>query len=172
MRLILIRHAKAEPRDARRYPDDGLRPLTKEGREEQAALARTMAKMGISFDYLATSPLTRARETAETIAKSIKWDHPLDVTPVLGQEFTVEAVLTWLRNYPSASTVACVGHEPDFSTLAAALLGMETAMGIDFKKSGVMGIDFAGHPKEGAGTLLYFLRPKQILKLATLGKTG
>lgn len=165
MRLILIRHAKAEVRDSTRYPDDAQRPLTTKGREEQAAMARAMKRMGITLDHLVTSPFLRAYETADIIARSMKWTQPLDVAPVLGPEFTVDGVLAYLQQYPVTASVACVGHEPYLSMLAASLLHPTEHLSIDFKKSGAMGFDFQGRAARGAGTLLYFLRPRQVLDL-------
>ena len=73
MEIILIRHAKAESRDANTWPDDDVRPLTAEGRAEQRAATRAMKKMGIKFDFLVTSPLLRARETTDIVAKGYRW---------------------------------------------------------------------------------------------------
>lgn len=165
MHLIVIRHAKAEQRDPVRYPDDAQRPLTPKGREEQAAMARAFKRMGITFDHLVTSPFLRAYETADIIARTLKWTQPLDVAPVLGPEFSIDGVIAWLQQYPTTTSVACVGHEPDLSTLAGALLHPTGQFAIDFKKSGVMGFDFDGRVARGAGTLLYFLKPRQILAL-------
>lgn len=165
MRLILIRHAKADTRDPNRYPDDGQRPLTPKGREEQAAMARAFRRMGLTFDHLATSPLVRAYETADIIARTIKPPQPLDVAPVLGPDFSVDGVISWLQQYPASASVACVGHEPYLSTLAASLLHPTAPLSIDFKKSGVMGLDFAGPVARGAGMLVFFLKPRLILGL-------
>jgi len=165
MKLILIRHAKAEERSAATYPDDALRPLAEVGLREQAKLARAMKRMRISFDHLATSPKTRARETAEILAEGMRWKNPIDMAPVLGEGFSVSRVIEWLRQYPREATVACVGHEPDLSELASALLSSDDSVWIDFKKSGVLALDFNGYPDQDRGMLLYFLRPKQILRL-------
>ena len=165
MRLILIRHAKAEDRDPDKYPDDAGRPLSDTGRQEQVALSRVFKRMGIKFDHLATSPKIRARETAEILARGMKWKHAPEISPVLGDEFTVQRTIKWLKAYPVTAAVACVGHEPDLSILASALLISDDSVWIDFKKSGVIAIDFDGFAAQGKGTLLYFLRPKQILRL-------
>ena len=63
VRLYLVRHAKAAPGD----PDE-LRPLTPEGREEARRLAERLAAE--RPDAVVTSPLLRARETAEVLARA------------------------------------------------------------------------------------------------------
>ena len=140
MEVILIRHAKAEARDANSWPDDDQRPLTVEGRAEQRAAARAMKKMGIKFDFLVTSPLLRARETADLVAKGYRWTE----APQVAEE---------------------LGHEPDLSDLAGALISKNCDVNIAVKKSGVVGIEFDGPAEAGKGTLLYHLKPGHLRKL-------
>jgi phosphohistidine phosphatase len=166
VRIILIRHAKAEDRSASRYPDDGLRPLNDRGRREQVIISRALRHMGIRFDVLATSPLVRARETADILALGMKWKEPIVEASILGHEFTIDGVLKWLGQYPSASCIACVGHEPNFSELAGAMISGDEDIWIDFKKSGILAIDFLQNAERGQGVLRYFLRPNLILELA------
>ncbi|MBM3262069.1 MAG: histidine phosphatase family protein [candidate division Zixibacteria bacterium] len=165
MRITLIRHARAAERDAGRYPDDGLRPLIEKGRREQAALADAMRRMGLAFDVLASSPLTRAVETAEIVAKGIGWGGNIDITPVWGSGFTVAGAIEWLRRFPKDAHVACVGHEPDMSEFSSALLTCDESLNIDFRKSAMIGIECTGRVERGQGVLLYYLPPKLILSL-------
>jgi phosphohistidine phosphatase len=166
MEVILIRHAKAENRDPNSWPDDDLRPLTAEGRAEQRAAARAMKKMGIKFGFLVTSPLLRARETAELVAKEYRWPEPPQVAEELGHGYEVGAVTKLLAKFPPDSAVALVGHEPDFSRLAAALVTETGELNIAVKKSGVVGIEFDGPAESGKGTLLYHLKPSHLRKAA------
>ena len=166
MRIILIRHAKAEDRSASRYPDDGLRPLNDRGRREQVIISRALRHMGFRFNVLATSPLVRARETADILALGMKWKEPIVEASILGHEFTIDGVLKWLGQYPSATCIACVGHEPDLSELAGAMISDDEDIWIDFKKSGILAIDFSQNAERSQGVLLYLLRAKLILELA------
>jgi phosphohistidine phosphatase len=166
MEIILIRHAKAETRDANSWPDDDLRPLTAEGRAEQRAAARAMKKMGIKFDFLVTSPLLRAKETADLVAKSYRWSEAAQVAEDLGHEYSVGAVVKLLAKFPPDAAVALVGHEPDLSDLASALVSKNGDVNIAVKKSGVVGIEFDGPAEAGKGTLLFHLKPGHLRKLA------
>ena len=165
MEVILIRHAKAEARDANSWPDDDQRPLTVEGRAEQRAAARAMKKMGIKFDFLVTSPLLRARETADLVAKGYRWTEAPQVAEELGHEYSVGAVVKFLAKFPPNSAVALVGHEPDLSDLTGALISKNCDVNIAVKKSGVVGIEFDGPAEAGKGTLLYHLKPGHLRKL-------
>ncbi|HXY68118.1 MAG TPA: phosphohistidine phosphatase SixA [Gemmatimonadales bacterium] len=166
MEVILVRHAKAENRDANTWPDDDQRPLTAEGRAEQRAATRSMKKMGIKFDFLVTSPLLRARETADILAKGYRWPEPPQVADELGHAYGAGAVVKLLAKFPPGATVALVGHEPDLSNLAGALVTRDGRLNIAVKKSGVVGIEFEGPAEEGQGTLLYQLKPAHLRKLA------
>ena len=166
MEIILVRHAKAEARDPNSWPDDDQRPLTEEGRVEQRAAARAMRKMGIKCDFLVTSPLLRARQTAEIVAKSYRWQEPPQVAAELGHGYAVDAVIKLLAKFPPGATVALVGHEPDLSSLTGALVTANGGLQIAVKKSGVVGIEFDGPPEASKGTLLFHLKPSHLRKLA------
>jgi phosphohistidine phosphatase len=70
MKLLIIRHAVAEERDAwaNTGKSDDERPLTTEGRGKMARNARGLREGVPSVDLVATSPLVRARQTAEIVA--------------------------------------------------------------------------------------------------------
>jgi phosphohistidine phosphatase len=166
METILIRHAKSETRDANSWPDDDLRPLTAEGRAEQRAATRAMKKMGIKFDFLVSSPLLRARETADIVAKGYRWPEPPQIADELGHGYSPGAVVKLLAKFPPGAVVALVGHEPDLSDLTGALVTRDGRLSIAVKKSGVVGIEFDGPADEGKGTLLFHLKPGHLRKLA------
>lgn len=166
MEVILVRHAKAGSRDPNTWPDDDQRPLTPAGRSEQRTAAMAMKKMGIKFDFLVTSPLARAVETAEIVAAVYRWNEPPQVAEQLGHGYSVAAALKLLAKFPPDSRVALVGHEPDCSALAAALISPDGAANIALKKSGVIGIEFDGAAEAGKGTLLYHLKPSHLRAVA------
>ncbi len=165
MDVILIRHGKAGNRDPNSWPDDDDRPLTAEGQAEHRAVTRAAKKMGIKFDFLVTSPLKRARETADIVANVYRWPEEPQVAAELGHGYSVSAVVKLLAKFPPTSRVALVGHEPDFSELATALIGGKTGLGLQIKKSGIAGIRFEGPAEAGAGLLLYLLKPSHLRKI-------
>lgn len=166
MRLILVRHAKAEIRSWSDYPDDALRPLSEAGKGEQHKMSRAMIRMGVSFDNLVSSPKLRALQTAKIIAREYEWASPVEENDILGDDFSVAGVTGWLAHMQDHAKVVCVGHEPDLGQLASAMIAGDDSVAIDFKKSAVLAIDFEGYPAVGGGILRCFLRPKQTLALA------
>jgi phosphohistidine phosphatase len=155
VKLLLIRHAAAVPRGTHGVRDHE-RPLTRRGREKFRLAARGLARIVDRPDVLLTSPLTRARATAE-IAAAFKRLAPR-IEPALAQE-SAEVVVTALRKHPLAATIAIVGHDPALSRLLARFLG--TRPGDDrlaFKKGGVALIDLP-HGPSAAGQLRWFVKP-------------
>ncbi len=114
MRLYLVRHAKAEQGE----PDD-LRRLTPDGRAAARDLGSRLAAEGVTPDAVLSSPLLRARETAEEIARATGAEaEPLDV---LAPGATAEDVTHAVTG--RGETVVVVGHQPDCGQIAAALTG-------------------------------------------------
>jgi phosphohistidine phosphatase len=126
MRLILVRHAHADPGE----PDE-LRPLSARGREEARALGEQLA--GAAPDQVLSSPLLRARETAAAIAKATGVDMRIDERLAPGA--TADDVVAAADG--AGATVVAVGHQPDCSEIALALGAGE----IDFPPAGFAEIE-------------------------------
>jgi phosphohistidine phosphatase len=116
VRLVIVRHAEA----ASGEPDE-LRPLTPEGRRTARALGQRLADEGLHPDAVLTSPLLRARETAQELARPAGLEAELD--DWLAPGATPESVRAAAGG--RGETVIVVGHQPDCSRIAAALSGGE-----------------------------------------------
>ena len=169
MRLILMRHAHAGEADPRRWPDDRQRPLSDKGRRKHAVVADALRRMGVRFDRLLSSPLVRARQTADITAAVYGGTPAIEETPALGDRAALPDLLAALAGLPADAAVLCVGHEPFLSEAEAALISRGGPVRIEMRKSGVAGLDFKGRPVAGAGTLLYHFRPRELLALAESG---
>ena len=69
--LYLVRHAIAAERGPK-YPDDRLRPLTPAGAKQFAESVPGLVEMDVVIDFVLTSPLVRARETAQLLAAGLE----------------------------------------------------------------------------------------------------
>lgn len=70
-RLILLRHGQTPLSVERRFAGTGDIELTAAGHEQARAAARRLAGIGIGIDAIVSSPLRRARDTAEHAAKEL-----------------------------------------------------------------------------------------------------
>jgi phosphohistidine phosphatase len=114
VRLFIVRHARA----AGGEPDE-LRPLTDEGRETARSLGKQLAADGVRPDAVLTSPLLRARETAEEIAKAVGTEAQPDERLAPGA--TPDDVLAAVAG--RGETIVVVGHQPDCGRAASTLGG-------------------------------------------------
>jgi len=155
--LYLIRHGLAEDRgDA--WPDDAKRPLTEDGMARMRKAARGLARLGVTIDIVLTSPLVRARQTAEIVAAGLDPRPSLAHTDALAPEGGFAGVLAELVKHARKTRIALVGHEPNIGELAARLIGSRHA--IEFKKGAVCRIDVEALPPSGPGDLRWLLTPK------------
>ena len=156
MKLLLIRHAAAVPRGTHGVRDHE-RPLTRQSRQKFRVAARGLARIVDHPDVLLTSPLTRARATAEIAASAFKRLVPR-IEPALARE-SAEGVLTALGKHPLDATIAIVGHEPALSRLLARFLDIRQGDDrLAFKKGGAALIDLP-HGPSAAGQLRWFVKP-------------
>lgn len=155
--LYLIRHGIAEERgDA--WPDDSKRPLTDEGMTRLRQQARGLARLGVTFDVVLTSPFVRTRQTAEIIAGSFDPRPHLASTDALTPDGTYAAVLADLARHARRARLALVGHEPSIGEIAARLIGSRHP--IPFKKGAICCIAVDALPPAGPGALRWFLSPR------------
>ncbi len=141
MEFLLVRHAIAVERGSAGYNDDRARPLTPEGRKRMAEAAAGLARLARPGEIL-TSPVLRARQTADILAKA--WKSPVSDLEGLGTG-DHPAVLEAARRR-AADRVALVGHEPWMGELLSYLLtGDPAAVSAPFKKGGAALVgSFAG----------------------------
>jgi phosphohistidine phosphatase len=160
--LYLVRHAIAAERgDA--YPDDTKRPLTAEGITRMRRITKGLAALGVSVDQVLTSPLVRARQTAEILAQGLASKPPVATSAALAPGGRVTALIEDLSKYSRRSRIAVVGHEPDLGQLAARLIG--TRGTVTFRKGGVCRIDLDALPPTGPGHLVWFATPRMLRKM-------
>jgi phosphohistidine phosphatase len=157
--LYLVRHAIAAERGPK-YPKDDERPLTREGKSRMKAVVAGWRRLEPELDLILTSPLVRARSTAEIVRNGLKGDVPLERCPALAPGHPPEDVVAVLGKLKKASAIALVGHEPDLGQLAAWLLGASEPL--PFKKGGIARIDVAELPPNQKGQLVWFAPPRML----------
>jgi phosphohistidine phosphatase len=117
MRAFLIRHAEAVSEELN--ISDETRWLTQAGRDMVMRVGAHLAGIGIAFDAVLTSPLVRAVQTAELIARATGYAREVKAVEALGPSGFIRAFAADLGSQGDA--VAVVGHEPSMSALGATL---------------------------------------------------
>ena len=160
MILYIIRHAWAVDPDDPRWPDDRDRPLTDEGRARWAAMVKSLADRGFAPQLIATSPLVRCRETSQILAAGVSGKPKTVLLDALAPESDLGQLIAWTnREAGRCRELAWVGHAPDVSHLAAALIGDSRSL-VHFSKGAVAAIEFDGPVQPSSGELRWLVTAK------------
>ena len=150
MELYFFRHGDAGPA-AVGTPDEARR-LTERGRRETDAVAQVLHRVGLAPEVILTSPLTRARETGEILAKVFGLSPQADDRLRPGCQ--LGAIQDLASDHPH-QRLLLVGHEPDFSTTVGQLIGRAR---VQMKKSGLAYVQ-AERIEPGQGVLIWLISP-------------
>lgn len=159
MQLYIVRHAWAGEHGDPRFPDDRLRPLTREGKERFANVVRKLAKRGFAPTIIATSPLVRCRQTADIIAAGLSGETTIEELKALEPGSDLNALLAWSAAQSPDADLAWVGHMPDVGELAAAMIGDRRAL-IHFAKGTVASLNASSPLRSGAAELQWLATAK------------
>ena len=165
MDCLFFRHGIALERQDWKGRDED-RPLT----EKAAARARQSGKGLLSLrltpTHLFSSPLTRARETANILQPLIRSKPKIHICAELDPAAAPRALFMLLDALPSDSVVLCVGHEPHLSTTAGILLTGKPCSGLALKKAGACLIHLEDSVRPAGGRLEWWLTAAQLRALA------
>lgn len=164
--LYIMRHGIAVDRGSPDFADDAKRPLTPDGKDKLRRIAKGLVRLGLEADWIVSSPLVRAVETAELVGGELGPSIPVDICNDLAPGGSPEALLSFLAKHSNRRRVLVVGHEPDLSDLAARLMGAGRHANLTFKKGGCCLITFNEFPPKSAGQLVWWLTPRVMRKLA------
>jgi phosphohistidine phosphatase len=152
MRLYFLRHA-----DALDGTDDAARPLSPKGRQQSRAIGRLLEDAELVMEAAYSSPLVRARQTAEIV---------LDICGKVDEIRIVDELLNgpaerefegWLRTLPDKKHILLVGHEPSLSERVRSLVGISDEEGFRFSKGALACVDTADGRR---GRLKFLLTPR------------
>lgn len=161
MKIYIMRHGNARPLTEAGVSTDDERPLTDLGRQEVAVMARVLQHLGGDPDLILSSPLVRARQTAEIVSehfgKRVNVTQAVDLAPG-GSPAGVLAQI--LRSGRPAETLIS-GHMPGVGMLAGFLAWNQPDAVIRFRTSGICLIELPNEqPAPGRGDLRWLIPPK------------
>ena len=160
--IYLVRHAIAAER-GEEWPDDSKRPLTERGMGRFKEVVRGLRSLDVALDEVFTSPLVRARQTADLLAAGVDGKAIVKTLDALAPGHAPATVMAQLAKAARRPRLALVGHEPDLGELAAFLIGAQRAL--PFRKGGVCRIDVGGLAGKRAGSLVWFAPPRILREL-------
>jgi phosphohistidine phosphatase len=161
--LLIVRHAIAMDREEalRGRISDAERPLTKKGKKRMAQIAAGIARECQTPVRICSSPLLRARQTAELLAAHCP-GLKVDIEELLSPGTPLEQLVAHLHRTIDEGCHILVGHEPALSALISLLLFGKESPGIQMKKGGAALLDFPRDIDSGQGTLLWLQTPRQL----------
>lgn len=165
MDLIILRHGEAGNRMTPQ-PSDYERALTVSGREEVEEIAEALSCLKLGITHFATSPLARAKESAEIAAKAMKSQDLVEVWDELKPENTSASLFKRLSRMREDSVVLLVGHEPYLSGMIGQLITDGGHARIVLKKAGVAKVEITSFAPKPSGELKWLLTPRQLKKLS------
>src|SRR5882724_4152738 len=164
MDLLIVRHAIAFERDRHRWHEDANRPLSPAGIRRARKAAAGLKELTKRPQRLWTSPLVRAKQTAQILTHIAGWP-AAEEAPELSPGEPALAVLDLLAK-DSSKLTAVVGHQPGLShLLAACLLGGGGSLPIEMKKNAVACVSFEGKPRAGHAALKWLATPRMLRAL-------
>jgi phosphohistidine phosphatase len=159
--LYIVRHGIAVDALAPSTPD-AERPLTPKGERRMRQIARGLSRLELKLERIVTSPATRARQTAEVLAKALGVVDQLEVSNVLQVGASARTIARWLRAR-SKERLMIVGHNPAVSELISVLvLGASQPPFCDLKKGAIAALAPPASPDDLYR--LHWLAPPRLLR--------
>ena len=154
MLLYILRHAEAEAKIVSDYE----RRLTTHGHEQAKSVGCFCSEHKIFPEIILTSPVVRAKQTAEEVFAVLKKGELIEV-PWMACGMDPNVAFEELPTYKKFKSVMIVGHNPDLTYLIATLLGLKNAFSFEVRKGSLTVIEV----KEfsfGSGVLKWSLPPE------------
>jgi phosphohistidine phosphatase len=163
VQLYLVRHGLAG-KAHHASKDDSLRPLTAAGVKRTRVVAKRLRALGMGFDCILTSPLVRARQTADILHTAGLGGRPEESVHLApGGDFN--AFVRWLGRWRGAGheRLALVGHMPDLGDWAEQFLVGAALHRLVVKKAGVLGLALPARGSPVGRSLLFLLASPRYL---------
>jgi len=138
------------------------RSLSEAGRDEVEGVARWLAGQGVRFDVIATSPLPRARETAEIVADAVDYDSKILDWKALEPGVGTLSLIGHLTEFFKIQNVLLIGHEPELSKMISLLIAGHHHCGIHLQRAGLCKLRRVTFYDMPAGELHWLLSPDQM----------
>jgi phosphohistidine phosphatase len=162
MKLYILRHGDAAEHGDPRYKETE-RPLTPKGIQRTKQLAHALRQMEITFDVVLTSPLARARESAEIIAHGLRLEKELEVADCLAPSGSMQKLVEQINAIrPAPESVLLAGHEPYLSGFISLLCVGGLNLAVKMKKGALCRLEVETLSCGKCATLEWLLQPRVV----------
>jgi phosphohistidine phosphatase len=158
MIIYIMRHAPIEfgRKDLPKVSD---RPITPQGRKWSHNVVKlAKSELGLNPDCILSSPLLRARETAEIVGEIFDRQSKILFDDCLLGESPVDKTYARLREFDKTDSILLVSHQPLLRNLIADLLGAKSNVGL--YSGAIACVQTDTYPRHGKGILLWLLPPR------------
>jgi phosphohistidine phosphatase len=153
--LYLLRHARAE-KSSVLYPQDHVRPLTGQGIAQMERLASKLNDLTDGgFDWILTSPMRRARQTAEIVAAGCNHPEPPRLCEALSGT-DISRLNSMIEEFRPKDKALLVGHSPTLDDLVAKLISVSFGTRISMSPGCLALVDIP-NPNFPQGSLKYLI---------------
>lgn len=163
MDLYILRHGKAEP-FGRRYPSDHTRPLAPKGRRRTELSVRGMKAANVNVDRIVSSPLLRARQTAEIVHEGLGLTEEIEFSDALASG-NLGRIIAAVQPHSWRNGVMLVGHEPTLSELISMMASGLYHVALDLKPGGLCKLRVDAVRLGQCASIEWFLNPRQLTAL-------
>jgi phosphohistidine phosphatase len=165
MNIYIVRHGIAVDIGEQGVEDDEGRMLSAEGQRKTARVAAGLKALDCRPARIVSSPLLRAVETAEILARALRPAAPLEQLALLEPDEPPRDAVAWLAEQADED-IMLVGHLPHAAEFAALLLGVRGSGGLLFKKAAACCIACDHPARAGEGALVWHLPPAVSMSIA------
>lgn len=163
LELYVIRHGLAGKCLEDKAKDEA-RPLKKSGKEQIKGLAKALKDRKVFFDIILTSPLLRAKESAEIVNEYCGKSKKVITTDLLKPESTYARLIKLLNSLKKSKKVAIVGHEPFLSSFVSYSIAKSNRSLLTLKKGGILLLKVDDVVVPGRCVLTWLMEPEHLLK--------
>lgn len=156
MNLYLVRHAEALPL-GQGVSRDADRPLSTRGEHAASMVGRALAKLDPAVRRIGTSPLLRARRTAEIIAGQFADAPQIQPWRTLEPGIDMEDLLEEVKQH-SDGPLILVAHQPDLSEFLSWLVA-DAAVELAFPPGAAAGLSLAESSGASGARLQWVVTP-------------
>ena len=166
MKIYLIRHSNAVDPGTAEYDDDSQRPLTEKGRNKMQKIASALKGLDLKPDLIVSSPYVRARQTAEILAKGLKYKKGLIFSDTIVPMGKADGIIGEINEKYHVDELVLVGHEPCFSMFIGTLTAGNPDLTINLKNGGVCCLSTDDLRTDRRAVMEWLLSPKILTELS------